>query len=305
MSKRNILLIFLIFSLFFTSCKKDVKQISTISSSSDGWLLMCSSSSGHMLTNSAKDSSATGVVEDSLPHCKPLDLKDTEVLLLEDQVVNCHYEEGHLRYLTIGRGSRPWKAFELYKDYINWPKYNIDYKTQQKVCALPEGWFVYAPWDEYSSFMAFLEKYAIKEKGLLSLVVDDKDVDKEAQFFYRCEEPTLCEQLRRTSRWTSGDHYFLYGSRGSDNDQEYILIDDKLFSWGNIKRLAEEEYPSWLVEEGIRNVVKFKWNKLIVNKYTEGELYEPYRSDPWLLDPISPPWKVVGKFKIKTCEINL
>jgi len=80
---------------------------------------MCSSSSGHMLTNSAKDSSATGVVEDSLPHCKPLDLKDTEVLLLEDQVVNCHYEEGHLRYLTIGRGSRPWTAFELYKDYIN------------------------------------------------------------------------------------------------------------------------------------------------------------------------------------------
>ena len=182
---------------------------------------------------------------------------------------------------------------------------NIDYKTQQKVCALPEGWFVYAPWDEYSSFMAFLEKYAIKEKGLLSLVVDDKDVDKEAQFFYRCEEPTLCEQLRRTSRWASGDHYFLYGSRGSDNDQEYILIDDKLFSWGDIKRLAEEEYPSWLVEEGIRNVVKFKWNKLIVNKYTEGELYEPYRSDPWLLDPIGPPWKVVGKFKIKTCEINL
>ena len=48
--------------------------------------------------------------------------------------------------------------------------------------------------------MDCLEKYAINENGLLSLVVDDKDIDKEAQFFYRCEEPTLCEQLRRTSR---------------------------------------------------------------------------------------------------------
>ena len=263
-------------------------------------------SSMYTISSWTQQSTPERIDDPNIPNCEPLDLKPIkpeEIINIDDVVQNCKYETGHILYSDIG----VWSNFPVIIDLWKWNITTQDssIKDEPPLCEYWEEKY-YPLKENESDIINFIKKYKIQENPYFNSINLHGELDEESVHrYFNCKESRLCKKLIDISYGANEKHYF---SRISEQE-EYLMIDNKkVYTVWNFIHNESDNVETNIITESPRVVNKLQWDKLIVNKYTNGKLLEKYKSNPDLIDrDFEKTWKysIIWTFQIKTCEIPL
>ena len=242
----------------------------------------------------------------NIPNCEPLDLKPIkpqEIINIDDVVQNCKYETGHILYSDIGA----WSNFPVIIDLWKWNITTQDssIKDEPPLCEYWEEKY-YPLKENESDIINFIKKYKIQENPYFNSInlhgeLDERSVHR----YFNCKESRLCKKLIDISYGANEKHYFFRISE----QEEYLMIDNKkVYTVWNFIHNESDNVETNIITESPRVANKLQWDKLIVNKYTNGQIVKKYRSNPELVDKDfkrTGDNPVIWTFQIKTCQIPL
>ena len=242
----------------------------------------------------------------NIPNCEPLDLKPIkpqEIINIDDVVQNCKYETGHILYSDIGA----WSNFPVIIDLWKWNITTQDssIKDEPPLCEYWEEKY-YPLKENESDIINFIKKYKIQENPYFNSInlhgeLDERSVHR----YFNCKESKLCKKLIDISYGANEKHYFFRISE----QEEYLMIDNKkVYTVWNFIHNESDNVETNIITESPRVVNKLQWDKLIVNKYTNGQIVKKYKSNPELVDKDfkrTGDNPVIWTFQIKTCQIPL
>ena len=242
----------------------------------------------------------------NIPNCEPLDLKPInpeEIINIDDVVENCKYETGHILYSDIGA----WSNFPVIIDFWKWNITTQDssIKDEPPLCEYWEEKY-YPLKENESDIINFIKKYKIQENPYFNSINLHGELDERSVYrYFNCKESKLCKKLIDISYGANEKHYFFRISE----QEEYLMIDNKkVYTVWNFIHNESDNVETNIITESPRVVNKLQWDKLIVNKYTNGQIVKKYKSNPELVDKdFEETWKypIIWTFQIKTCEIPL
>ena len=157
-----------------------------------------------------------------------------------------------------------------------------------------------------------MKRHWLPEKKLIesTWVECTKRFDTDAVF--QCGQSKLCKSLEGIGDYwedLNWKNYFIFGTRPQWNSdfETYLVINDKIYDNGNLVISKNDDYYN-ITTEWSWVVSSIDWDKIVLKRYTEGKLKEPYLSRPELLENL---WKkddgktIIWNYKVKTCEIPL
>lgn len=242
----------------------------------------------------------------NIPNCEPLDLKPIkpqEIINIDDVVQNCKYETGHILYSDIGAWSNFPVIIDLWK--LNITTQDSSIKDEPPLCEYWEEKY-YPLKENESDIINFIKKYKIQENPYFNSINLHGELDERSVYrYFNCKESKLCKKLIDISYGANEKHYFFRISE----QEEYLMIDNKkVYTVWNFIHNESDNVETNIITESPRVVNKLQWDKLIVNKYTNGKLLERYKSNPELVDKDfkrTGDNPVIWTFQIKTCQIPL
>ena len=242
----------------------------------------------------------------NIPNCEPLDLKPIkpqEIINIDDVVQNCKYETGHILYSDIGA----WSNFPVIIDLWKWNITTQDssIKDEPPLCEYWEEKY-YPLKENESDIINFIKKYKIQENPYFNSINLHGELDERSVYrYFNCKESKLCKKLIDISYGANEKHYFFRISE----QEEYLMIDNKkVYTVWNFIHNESDNVETNIITESPRVVNKLQWDKLIVNKYTNGQIVKKYKSNPELVDKDfkrTGDNPVIWTFQIKTCQIPL
>ena len=242
----------------------------------------------------------------NIPNCEPLDLKPIkpqEIINIDDVVQNCKYETGHILYSDIGA----WSNFPVIIDFWKWNITTQDssIKDEPPLCEYWEEKY-YPLKENESDIINFIKKYKIQENPYFNTINLHGELDESSVHrYFGCKESKLCKKLIDISYGANEKHYFFRISE----QEEYLMIDNKkVYTVWNFIHNESDNVETNIITESPRVVNKLQWDKLIVNKYTNGQIVKKYKSNPELVDKDfkrTGDNPVIWTFQIKTCQIPL
>ena len=242
----------------------------------------------------------------NIPNCEPLDLKPIkpqEIINIDDVVQNCKYETGHILYSDIGA----WSNFPVIIDLWKWNITTQDssIKDEPPLCEYWEEKY-YPLKENESAIINFIKKYKIQENPYFNTINLHGELDESSVHrYFGCKESKLCKKLIDISYGANEKHYFFRISE----QEEYLMIDNKkVYTVWNFIHNESDNVETNIITESPRVVNKLQWDKLIVNKYTNGQIVKKYKSNPELVDKDfkrTGDNPVIWTFQIKTCQIPL
>ena len=242
----------------------------------------------------------------NIPNCEPLDLKPIkpqEIINIDDVVQNCKYETGHILYSDIGA----WSNFPVIIDLWKWNITTQDssIKDEPPLCEYWEEKY-YPLKENESDIINFIKKYKIQENPYFNSINLHGELDERSVYrYFNCKESKLCKKLIDISYGANEKHYFFRRSE----QEEYLMIDNKkVYTVWNFIHNESDNVETNIITESPRVVNKLQWDKLIVNKYTNGQIVKKYKSNPELVDKDfkrTGDNPVIWTFQIKTCQIPL
>ena len=260
----------------------------------------------YTISSWTQQSTPERIDDPNIPNCEPLDLKPIkpeEIINIDDVVQNCKYETGHILYSDIG----VWSNFPVIIDLWKWNITTQDssIKDEPPLCEYWEEKY-YPLKENESDIINFIKKYKIQENPYFNSINLHGELDERSVYrYFNCKESKLCKKLIDISYGANEKHYFFRISE----QEEYLMIDNKkVYTVWNFIHNESDNVETNIITESPRVVNKLQWDKLIVNKYTNGKLLEKYKSNPDLIDrDFEKTWKysIIWTFQIKTCEIPL
>lgn len=242
----------------------------------------------------------------NIPNCEPLDLKPIkpqEIINIDDVVQNCKYETGYILYSDIGA----WSNFPVIIDLWKWNITTQDssIKDEPPLCEYWEEKY-YPLKENESDIINFIKKYKIQENPYFNSINLHGELDERSVYrYFNCKESKLCKKLIDISYGANEKHYFFRISE----QEEYLMIDNKkVYTVWNFIHNESDNVETNIITESPRVVNKLQWDKLIVNKYTNGQIVKKYKSNPELVDKDfkrTGDNPVIWTFQIKTCQIPL
>ena len=260
----------------------------------------------YTISSWTQQSTPERIDDPNIPNCEPLGLKPIkpqEIINIDDVVQNCKYETGHILYSDIGA----WSNFPVIIDLWKWNITTQDssIKDEPPLCEYWEEKY-YPLKENESDIINFIKKYKIQENPYFNSINLHGELDERSVYrYFNCKESKLCKKLIDISYGANEKHYFFRISE----QEEYLMIDNKkVYTVWNFIHNESDNVETNIITESPRVVNKLQWDKLIVNKYTNGKLLERYKSNPELVDKDfkrTGDNPVIWTFQIKTCQIPL
>ena len=248
------------------------------------------------------------------PQCTLIQVRpfaEWEPIDIDKVAVNCKYEQGDIYFSsTDGLGGRCGMISIFNEGIFDW---DDDDQVKWPVCQSKEdGISLWEPIGEYKVLAEFMKRHWLPEKKLIesAWVECTKRFDTDAVF--QCGQMKLCKSLEGTGDYwedLSWKNYFIFGIRPQWDSgfETYLVINDKIYDNGNLVISKNDNYYNITVEWSWV-VSSIDWYKIVLKRYTEGKLKEPYLSRPELLENL---WEkddgetIIWNYKVKTCEIPL
>ena len=254
------------------------------------------------------------VMVSHFPQCTPIQVRpfeDWEPIDIDKVAVNCRYEQGNIYFSSTDGLGGDCRMISIFEEGI-FDDYGSD-QVKSPVCELKGNEVsLWEPIGEYKALANFMKRHWLPEKKLIesAWVECTKRFDTDAVF--QCGQSKLCKSLEGIGDYwedLNWKNYFIFGTRPQWNSdfETYLVINDKIYDNGNLVISKNDDYYN-ITTEWSWVVSSIDWDKIVLKRYTEGKLKEPYLSRPELLENL---WKkddgktIIWNYKVKTCEISL
>ena len=248
------------------------------------------------------------------PQCAPIQVRpfaEGEPIDIDKVAVNCKYEQGNIYFSSTDGLGGYCRMISIFEEGI-FDDYDSD-QVKSPVCESKGNEVpLWEPIGEYKALGNFMKRHWLPEKKLIesAWVECTKRFDTDAVF--QCGQMKLCKSLEGTGDYwedLSWKNYFIFGIRPQWDSgfETYLVINDKIYDNGNLVISKNDNYYNITVEWSWV-VSSIDWYKIVLKRYTEGKLKEPYLSRPELLENL---WEkddgktIIWNYKVKTCEIPL